>query len=413
LTELIVHVDIDGRPVRAGVAYFTLGRKNISTTFIYDSDYLSNPTAVDLEPGLPRQSGQQFVNKMPGSFQDCSPDRWGRNLINKGRQAEERAAGSRRLPALTDIDYLVGVTDANRQGDLRFKHVDGRDFLDPGHQVPKLISLPELLNSADKVAQDGDDMAAVKALLAAGSGSLGGARPKASVQGDDGALLIAKFPHRDDEWDVMAWEKWALDIAEASGIQTPARRLTDVGPRKVLLLERFDRRADASRVGYISAMTLLNRQDGDEGDYLDIADVIPEVGANVSRDLRELYRRIVFNVAIHDTDDHLRNHGFLRAPGGWRLSPIFDVNPNRELGQGRVTSIGGATDVDDEPVAIWDVAGEFRLQVSEAREIVRDVVGAMEGWRDAANRNRIAPREQDRFGEVFEDRLAALRALSK
>jgi serine/threonine-protein kinase HipA len=413
LTELIVHVDIDGRPVRAGVAYFTLGRKNISTTFIYDSDYLSNPTSVDLEPGLPRQSGQQFVNKMPGSFQDCSPDRWGRNLINKGRQAEERAAGSRRLPALTDIDYLVGVSDANRQGDLRFKHVDGRDFLDPGHQVPKLISLPELLNSADKVAQDGDDMAAVKALLAAGSGSLGGARPKVLVQGDDGALLIAKFPHRDDEWDVMAWEKWALDIAEASGIQTPARRLTDVGPRKVLLLERFDRRADASRVGYISAMTLLNRQDGDEGDYLDIADVIPEVGANVSRDLRELYRRIVFNVAIHDTDDHLRNHGFLRAPGGWRLSPIFDVNPNRELGQGRVTSIGGATDVDDEPVAIWDVAGEFRLQVSEAREIVRDVVGAMEGWRDAANRNRIAPREQDRFGEVFEDRLAALRALSK
>jgi serine/threonine-protein kinase HipA len=413
LTDLIVYVDIDGRPVRAGVAYFTLGRKNISTTFIYDSDYLSNPSAVDLEPGLPRQSGQQFVNKMPGSFQDCSPDRWGRNLINKGRQAEERAAGSRRLPALTDIDYLAGVSDATRQGDLRFKHVDGRDFLDPGHAVPKLISLPTLLNSADKVAEDGDDMAAVKALLAAGSGSLGGARPKASVQGDDGALLIAKFPHRDDEWDVMAWEKWALDVAEASGIETPTRRLTDVGARTVLLLKRFDRRADASRVGYISAMTLLNRQDGEEGDYLDIAEVIPEVGANVSRDLRELYRRIVFNVAIHDTDDHLRNHGFLRAPGGWRLSPIFDVNPNPELGQGRVTSIGGATDVDDEPEAVWDVAGEFRLQDGEAREIVRDVIGAMEGWRDAADRNRIAPREQDRFGEVFEDRLAALRALSK
>lgn len=413
MTELIIYVDIDGRPVRAGVAYFTLGRKSVSTTFIYDSHYLSNPTAVDLEPALPRQSGQQFVNKMPGSFQDCSPDRWGRNLINKGRQAEERAGGSRRLPALTDIDYLVGVSDATRQGDLRFKHVDGRDFLDPGHTVPKLISLPRLLNSADKVAEDGDDMTAVKALLEAGSGSLGGARPKASVQGDDGALLIAKFPDRDDEWDVMAWEKWALDVAEASGIQTPARRLTDVGARTVLLLERFDRRADASRIGYISAMTLLNRQDGEEGDYLDIAEVIPEVGANVSRDLRELYRRIVFNVAIHDTDDHLRNHGFLRAPGGWRLSPIFDINPNRQLGQGRVTSIGGATDVDDEPEAVWDVAGEFRLLDSEAREIVRDVVGAMEGWRDAADRNGIAPREQDGFGEVFEDRLAALRALSK
>lgn len=362
---------------------------------------------------MPRQSGQQYVDKMPGSFQDCSPDRWGRNLINKRRQAEERAAGSRRLSALTDIDYLVGVSDATRQGDLRFTHVDGRDFLDAGHEVPKLISLPKSLNSADKVAEDSDDMTAVKALLEAGSGSLGGARPKASVQSDDGVLMIAKFPHRDDEWNVIAWEKWALDVAEASGIQTPARRLTDVGARPVLLLDRFDRRADASRVGYVSAMTLLNRQDGEEGDYLDIADVIPEVGARVNPDLRELYRRIVFNVAIHDTDDHLRNHGFLRAPGGWRLSPIFDVNPNLELGRGRATSIGGATDVDDEPEALRDVAGDFRLRDNEAREVIGDVIDAMKGWRDLAARNRIALSEQDRFEEVFEDRLEALRAVLK
>lgn len=180
-----------------------------------------------------------------------------------------------------------------------------------------------------------------------------------------------------------------------------------------MLLERFDRHTDASRVGYMSAMTLLNRQDGEEGDYLDIADVIPEVGANVNRDLRELYRRIVFNVAIHDTDDHLRNHGFLRAPGGWRLSPIFDVNPDPELGHGRVTSIGGATDVDDEPEAVLEVAGDFRLTDNEARGIIRDVVDAMGGWREAAARNRIAPSEQDRFVEAFEDRLGALRALVK
>src|SRR5262249_21172388 len=155
----------------------------------YDSDYLSNPAAFDLEPALPRQSGQQYIDNMPGSFQDCSPDRWGRNLIDKRRQSEERVAGSRRLPALTDLDYLVGVSDATRQGDLRFTYVDGRDFLDPGHVVPKLISLPKLLNSADTVSRDGDDMAAVKALLEAGSGSLGGARPKASIRSDDGALL--------------------------------------------------------------------------------------------------------------------------------------------------------------------------------------------------------------------------------
>ncbi|MGB3685883.1 MAG: type II toxin-antitoxin system HipA family toxin [Ornithinimicrobium sp.] len=413
MTELTVYVDIDGAPVRAGIAYFTVGRKRVSTSFIYDSDYLANPSAFDVEPALPRQSGQQYVDKMPGSFQDSSPDRWGRNLINKRRQAEQRAAGSRRLPALTDIDYLVGVSDATRQGDLRFTHVDGRGFLDAGHAVPKLISLPKLLNSADKVAQDRDDMAAVKALLEAGSGSLGGARPKASVQSDDGVLLIAKFPHRDDEWDVMAWETWALDVAEASGIQTPARSLADAGARSVLLLERFDRRADASRVGYVSAMTLLNRQDGDEGDYLDIAEVIPEVGARVNPDLRELYRRIVFNVAIHNTDDHLRNHGFLRAPGGWRLSPIFDVNPHPDLGRGRTTSIGGATDVDDEPEALWDIAGDFRLRDDEAREVIGDVIDAMKGWRDVAAGNRIESSEQNRFQMVLEDRLGALHAVRK
>lgn len=138
---------------------------------------------------MPRQSGQQYVDKKPGSFQDCSPNVGDANLINKRRQAEGRAAGSRRLPALTDVDYLVGVTDATRQGDLRFTHLDGRELLDPAHAVPQLISLPELLNSADKVTEGGDDMAAVKALLEAGSGSLGGARPRASVQRDDGSLL--------------------------------------------------------------------------------------------------------------------------------------------------------------------------------------------------------------------------------
>lgn len=411
MTELAVHVEIDGTPVRAGIAYFTIGREHVSTTFVYDSDYLSNPLGFDLEPALPRQSGQQYVDQMPGIFQDCSPDRWGRNLINKRRRAEERAAGSRRLPALTDVDYLVGVSDATRQGDLRFTHVDGREFLDPANAVPKLISLPKLLHSADDVTKGGDDMAAVKALLEAGSGSLGGARPKASVQGDDGSLLIAKFPHRDDEWDVMAWEKWALDLAEASGIQTPTRRLTNVGARRVLLLRRFDRRADTSRVGYLSAMTLLNRQDGDEGDYLDIAETIPEVGASVNQDLRELYRRMAFNVAIHDTDDHLRNHGFLRAPGGWRLSPVFDVNPNPDLGRPRVTSIGGAANFDDEAEALWDVADDFRLGNDEARAVIGDVVDAMEDWRDVALRNNIAPREQERFEEVLTDRFQSLREL--
>jgi serine/threonine-protein kinase HipA len=409
LTDIAVHVDIEGAPVRAGVAYFTVGRQRVTTTFIYDSSFIANPAGFDLEPALPRHSGQQYMDKMPGIFQDCSPDRWGRNLINKRRQAEQRAAGARRLATLTDVDYLVGVSDPTRQGDLRFTLQPGGEFLDVGHTVPKLISLPTLLDAADRV-DDVDDMASVKQLLDAGSGSLGGARPKASVQDDQGALLIAKFPHREDEWDVMAWENWALDLAEASGINTPSRRLTRVDNRSVLLLDRFDRRRNGTRVGYISAMTLLDRQDGDEGDYLEIAEAIPEDGANVDGDLRELFRRIVFNVAVHNTDDHLRNHGFLRAPGGWTLSPVFDVNPNPVIGRGRVTSIGGSVGVDDEIEAIRDVAGAFRLQENESRAIVLDVVEALSSWREVATKHHIAPGEQEMFADVISDRLANLRS---
>lgn len=409
MTDVVVHVDIEGIPVRAGVAYFTFGRQHVSTTFVYGSEYLGNPRGFDLDPTLPRQSGQQYVDKMPGSFQDCSPDRWGRNLINKRRQGEERLGGSGRLPTITEVDYLLGVSDLTRQGDLRFTHPGGGDFLGVRHTVPKLISLPKLLNSADRVAGNGEDLEAVKTLLEAGSGSLGGARPKASVEGDDGALMIAKFPHLEDEWDVMAWEKWALDLAEDSGIATPRRRLTEVGIRRVLLLDRFDRRDRGVRVGYISAMTLLDRRDGDEGDYLEIAEAIPERGANVNRDLHELYRRIVFNVAIHNTDDHLRNHGFLRAPGGWKLSPVFDVNPNPLIARGRVTSIGGSVSPDDEVEALHDVAGEFRLGEKAARSIIQDVLDALETWRNVAARNRIPASEQDMFSQVIADRILALR----
>ena len=149
MTDVIVHVDINGAPVRAGMAYFTVGRGSVSTTFVYDSDFLSNPAGVDLEPELPRRSGQQYIGHLPGSFQDCSPDRWGRNLIIKRRRAEQRAVGAYRLPTLTNVDILVGVSDVTRQGDLRFTHVNSDEFLDPGRSVPKLISLPELVNSAD------------------------------------------------------------------------------------------------------------------------------------------------------------------------------------------------------------------------------------------------------------------------
>lgn len=409
MTDLDIYIDTAGEPVRAGVAYFTARRSGVSTTFTYDPSYLAGATTADLEPGLPRVAGQQYVDGLPGAFADSSPDRWGRNLIDKRRRAVQRET-TRRLPAATAIDYLVGVSDITRQGDLRFTARDDPDgFLAPGHDVPKLVSLPTLLNAADEVGrsgvQTGDDLGAVKSLLDAGSGSLGGARPKASVRADDGRLLIAKFPHPGDDWDVMAWEKTALDLAEAAGITTPVRRLTKVGSRSVLLLGRFDR-SGSSRIGYISAMTLLGARDGDERDYADIAEALPAYGASVKRDLAELFRRVVFSVAIHNTDDHLRNHGLLRAEGGWSLSPVFDINPDPDIGKRRVTGIVGS--VDDDPAALLAFAGECRLSPQQARVQVEAVATAVAAWREVAVSNGIGPGEAGLFEESLEHGLALL-----
>lgn len=406
-----MHVDLAGHTVRAGVAYFTVGRAGVSTTFVYDSAYLADPEGYDLEPGLIRQSGQQYVDGLPGSFSDGAPDRWGRNLIDKRRRALQRQA-TQRLPATTDIDYLIGVSDVTRQGNLRFTVGDG-PFLDPDDGVPQLVSLPRLLAASDQVADGAgpDDLAAVTTLLDAGSGSLGGARPKASVRGDNGALLIAKFPHPEDRWDVMAWEMTMLDLARRAGLQVPRARLTKVGPRHVLLLERFDRTPGGGRLGYISAMTLLSAHDGDERDYDDIAQLLPESGAAVKDDLAELFARVVFYVAVHNTDDHLRNHGFLRQRGGWTLSPVFDVNPNPDLSRRRVTSVLGAADADAEVEALLDFAAECRLSPVQAREVIELVVAAVAGWRTTASRNGIPPNEIALFGDAFDTQLAALAAL--
>ncbi|MGL5817771.1 MAG: type II toxin-antitoxin system HipA family toxin [Phycicoccus sp.] len=406
MSQVEVHVDIAGTPVAAGVAYLTLGRSRVSTTLIYEPGYLGAVDGYDIEPALPRRAGQQYVDGLPGSFADCSPDRWGRNLIDKQRRAAQRDA-AHRLPSATDLDYLLGVSDVTRQGALRFS--TGGEFLDPGHVVPPLVSLPRLLRAAEQVARDtGDDWQSVRALLDAGSGSLGGARPKASVLGDDGSLLIAKFPHPGDGWDVIAWEKTALDLAERAGLRVPARRLLRVDGRAVLLVARFDREPGGRRRGYISAMTMLGARDGDERDYADIAETLTEFGANVTDDLAELFGRVVLSIAVHNTDDHLRNHGFLHARGGWALSPVFDVNPNPDLGRSRVTTVQGAADPDAEVDALPALAAVCRLAPEQAAQIVARVRGAVAEWRATALGNGIRPAELPDFAEMVEHRTAAL-----
>jgi serine/threonine-protein kinase HipA len=396
MTEaVLVSVELAGRAADAGVAYFSRRRNVLSTTFRYDEEYLARRDAYAIDPAMPLMQGNHVFAGLPGSFADCAPDRWGKNLIAK-RVLLQALLSGKTSPSISEIDYLLGVSDLTRQGALRFRVLPDGPYLDPDLTVPKLVELPRLLRAADKVARDPDDMSAVKDLLEAGSASLGGARPKASVLEGD-RLFIAKFPHHSDDWDVIAWEKTALDLAQRAGVEVPGRRLTMVGGRSVLLLERFDRESER-RIGYISAMTLVQGQDGGAQDYLEVAETLTEFGSRVGVDLRELWRRIAFSVAIHNTDDHLRNHGFLRdGPSGWRLAPVFDINPNPDVGAQRVTGIGGAYRREDEPAGLMAYAGSFRLPDSESRRVLREVLDGIRGWREVALGNGVSPGELPRF----------------
>ncbi|HEY5879798.1 MAG TPA: HipA domain-containing protein, partial [Nakamurella sp.] len=304
--RLEVGVQIDGRTAVAGTAHFVRRGRSLSTTFTYRPAYLTLPNSYALDPDLDLVLGPLHTDGLPRAFADCAPDRWGRNLIQK--RARAQAAQDRRTqPAVDDTDYLVGVSDLTRQGALRFRPPGTEDWLATDRAVPKLIELPALLRASDRLSNDPDDLEAIKVLLGAGTGTLGGARPKASVR-DGERLLVAKFPKPTDEWDVIAWEATALDIAERAGVIVPRRRLIHVDGRAVLLLDRFDRITD-TRIGYWSAMTLLGAADRQSGDYVDFAEALAEVGVDTAADLRQLWRRIALSVVIHNTDDHLRNHG--------------------------------------------------------------------------------------------------------
>jgi serine/threonine-protein kinase HipA len=407
VTSIRAHVEIDGVTHPVGELHSTLRRGRLTSTFTYERDYLGLKQAYAIEPALGLSGGNWPLSReLPRSFDDAAPDRWGRNLISKRFRAEATASGGS-LPTLDDRDYLLGVSDETRQGALRFTIDATGEFQHPSTDVPKLIALPTLLRAAEHVARnDPDGLTAIKTLLDAGTGSLGGARPKASVR-DESALLIAKFPHHSDEWDVMAWEKTALDLAKTAGISVPTNKLVEVDGRSVLLLERFDR-AGGRRLGYISAMTLVEADDGQSRDYLEVADAITENSAQTSADLRELWRRIAFSIAIHNTDDHLRNHGFLRRGGGWMLAPAFDMNPNPDLGSPRVTSIGGASDPAAEVKVLLAYAESFDLTDEAARRVLSEVADATSGWMSVARSNGVPRSECQRFEPALRQAIAVV-----
>lgn len=396
MTEIAVHLDTPEGPVAVGTASVTRLRGTTTTRFAYHPSYMAGP-GWDLSPDLPVVGGEAIVEDLPGALADSAPDAWGRNLIAR-RAARAAASTGGWAPTLGEVDYLLGVSDLTRHGALRYS--TGGDFLADGTEVPRLVELDQLLAHATAVAEGrtGAD-AAVDALLDAGTGSLGGARPKASVI-DGGDLAIAKFPHPDDRWDVMRWEAVALDLARSCGLDVPDHRLEEVGSQPVLLVRRFDRRG-SERIPFLSARSLVGAS-GVVGDYLEIAEAIADHGSDVERDLIELWRRIALSIALNNTDDHLQNHGFLRSGGGWKLSPLFDVNPNPDPRASRVTSIAGETAPARCLPALVGAADRFGLTAAAAERLWEEVVDGVRRWRDAAAVLGIAGEACDRFAAALD-----------
>jgi len=402
---LHVHVVLpDGSQVRAGTLRFHEKRQIASATFIYEQAYLADPRAYPLDPTLHLDAGSHQTPPglaVFGAMRDGAPDRWGRNLmIRAEHQRADREAATE--PTLLESDFLLGTRDDLRQGALRYTTDDELFLAPPRSGVPRLIALPRLLELTDALVTRGAVDAELRDLVAAG-GSLGGARPKAAVVLDDGVTIaIAKLPRRGrDEWDVMGWERVTLDLAAAAQLTVPRSHLVRVLGRHVLLTQRFDRRRGL-RVGFISAMTMLEARDGDRRSYPEIADAIETQSPAPGHDLEQLFRRMVLSVLVSNTDDHLRNHGFLREPTGWALSPAFDLNPNPKAPGALSTTI----DTDGDPAPSIErclqTASTYRLSPTRAIQIVDEVEQATAAWRTVATRLGLPALEHEVMLEAFE-----------
>jgi serine/threonine-protein kinase HipA len=410
-----VYVDLDGTPHLAGRLWTSVRGARQAATFEYDEAWQADPRRFALEPALQLGPGTFHTPEGRSIFAalgDSAPDRWGRTLI--ARNERRLARSERRVPrTLFEMDFVLAVSDFSRQGALRFARDEGGPFLAPDGEtvVPPLVELPRLLAASDHVLTDTEGDEDLRLLLAPGS-SLGGARPKASVLETDGSLAIAKFPASSDPYPVVLWEAVALELAAAAGITVPEWRLHDVDGRAVLILRRFDRKEQGQvRRPFLSAMSMLGSKDGDQRSYPEIADALRRYGARTRRDLAELWRRMVFNVLISNTDDHLRNHGFLyQGTDGWVLSPAYDLNPTPVDLKPRVLST--TIDVDGDPSAsielALEVTGYFDLDRAGARKIVREVSAAISRWSEVARRVGLAAGDCSRLETAFEHADAEL-----
>lgn len=387
-------------------AHFAKGKKAFS--FEYNKEWIQSDHQRLLDPDIQFFSGAQFPEKKEnfGVFLDSMPDTWGRTLMKRraARQARDR---NEKAPVLYDIDYLLGVYDESRMGALRFKKDLNGEFLDNNKDTPTppWASIRELQYAANILENDDDDENIKKylSILVAPGSSLGGARPKANILDENGELWIAKFPAKNDTIDKGAWEYIAYELAISAGITMAPCKIEKIsGKNHTFFTKRFDR-DKAVRIHFASAMTMTGNNEDTIKDkpasYLDIAEFIQTYGANIEENLHQLWRRIAFNVAISNTDDHLRNHGFILTNSGWILSPAYDLNPS-------IDKSGLALNIDMDNNAldfdlVKSVGQFFRLNNKQMNSILTEVLGSVKQWKYIADKIGISRMEQELMANAF------------
>ena len=393
------------KPTLVGTLRSSIVKNKEHFSFAYDNNWLRSSAAQKIDPNLEFYAGEQHGDGEQnfGAFLDSCPDRWGR-LLMKRREAAIARQEDRKPKLLNEVDYLLGVHDLYRMGALRFKRELDGAFLDDNDAMaaPPMSSLRDLEHAVSQVEDDKidvDNLQWLMMLIAPGS-SLGGARPKSCVVDEQKNLWIAKFPSRYVDYDIAAWEFVTYRLALKSGIQMAGCRLEKFNSyHHTFLTKRFDRVGDC-RLHFSSAMTQLGFNDGDQdASYLDLAQFLTEQGSNTKSDLEQLWRRIVFSIAVSNTDDHLRNHGFIFGDGGWMLSPAYDINPTTPA-NGLYLFISE----DDNSLSYnlaMDVIDYFRLNKTQAKSILGQVKASVATWKDEATQAGISRNEQTRMQPAF------------
>jgi serine/threonine-protein kinase HipA len=400
-------------PVYMGLLSSEYARGKEIFSFSYSEGWLKSDYSQILDPDLHFYSGTQYLGDEKvnfGIFLDSSPDRWGRILM-KRRESVLAKIENRTEKSLKESDYLLGVFDGNRMGALRFKESFNGPFLNDNDKLatPPWTSLKELEIISlkledDNVIENPEYWNWLNMLVNPGS-SLGGARPKATVLDKENRLWIAKFPSQNDGKDIGGWEMVAYELAKNAGINISVSKAQKFSSKHhTFLTKRFDRASNGERIHFASAMTMLGYSDGadfhDGVSYLEIVDFLSNKGANVEQDLEELWRRIVFNIFIANTDDHLRNHGFMLTDKGWILSPAFDINPN-ENGTGLSLNIS----LDDNSLDLelpLVLINYFRLNKEKALNIIETIRKSVSNWRIVAKKFGLSKIEQKQMAKVFD-----------